>query len=70
MTEFEERLSLLKQVRESWANGVKVIVQAVTSEQKSECLISCPSHSFMCREERVLIDIHENLIKLEFPPFL
>ena len=51
MTEFEERLSLLKQVRESWANGVKVIVQAVTSEQKSECLISCPSHSFMCREE-------------------
>ena len=45
MTEFEERLSLMKQVRDSWANGGKVIVRAVASGKKGKrpiiYIVSC-----------------------------
>ena len=34
MTEFEEHLLLIKQVRDSWANGGKVTIQAVASVKK------------------------------------
>ena len=41
MTEFEERLLLMKQVRDSWAHGGKVTVQAIAPGKRSIIILLC-----------------------------
>ena len=44
MAEFEERLSLLKQLRETWANGRKARIQAVSNDNEGSLYLQLSDH--------------------------
>ena len=44
MAEFEERLSLLKQLRDTWANGRKARIQAVLNDNEGSLYLQLSDH--------------------------